>query len=73
MRESRLEPSFLRRTVFIRDTYLLNPFFFSSGTPGPGVAVALMIAQVKKIAGYSETNSASITPYDLFNPDLQAL
>jgi len=52
---------------------LLNPFFFSSGTSGPGLAVALMIAQVKKIAGYSETNSANITPYDFFTSEIQAL
>lgn len=33
----------LFRTDFMRATYLLSPFFFSSGAIGPVVAAALMV------------------------------
>ncbi len=40
--DNRFEPSLLFNTVFIFDTILLNPPFFSPGTPGPSFAGALI-------------------------------
>jgi hypothetical protein len=45
MKDNRLEPSLLFNTVFIRETNLLTPFFFSTG-PGPSFAGALMAMEV---------------------------
>jgi hypothetical protein len=41
-----LEPSLLFNTVFILDTYLLNPFF-STGVGGPSFAGILIAAVVE--------------------------
>lgn len=41
--DNRLEPSLLFNTVFILDTILLNPPFFSAGTAGPSFAGALIV------------------------------
>lgn len=40
--DNRFEPSLLFSTVFILDTILLNPPFFSAGTAGPSLAGALI-------------------------------
>lgn len=40
--DNRLEPELLFNTVFILDTILLNPPFFSVGTAGPSFAEVLI-------------------------------
>lgn len=46
--DNRFEPSLLFNTVFILETILLNPPFFSPGTPGPSFAGALIAESLRR-------------------------